>query len=136
MKGFPLEDAEVAEYTGKSPAVGTILDSAELKGIAKDYAEEDEWAQKAQRRFSRVSTRLDISVLLTAIIGSLILAIGLLDPWFKARQFTSLSETVPTVLLALGIFGLLVGGYSAARLYELNAGDLAGTWMKSRARAE
>jgi hypothetical protein len=39
-------------------------------------------------------------------------------------------------LAALGFVGLLISGYAAARLYELNAGDLARDWMQSRARAE
>ena len=39
-------------------------------------------------------------------------------------------------MAALGFFGLLIGGYAAALLYELNAGDLARDWMQSRARAE
>jgi hypothetical protein len=134
MREFPLLPAEVANYAGQSAAVGTILNSAELTGIATDYADEDNWAKEAQGRFNRVATRLNVSVLLTAIIASLILAIGLLEPWFK--QFPLLLQEIPKALLALGVFGLVVGGYSAARLYELNAGDLAGSWMKSRARAE
>jgi hypothetical protein len=136
MREFPLLPAEFANYAGQSAAVGTILNSAELMGIATDYADEDNWANEAQGRFNRVATRLNVSVLLTAIIGSLILAIGLLEPWFKEKEFTLLLQEVPKALLALGVFGLVVGGYSAARLYELNAGDLAGSWMKSRARAE
>ena len=136
MREFPLEASEVAAYAGQSAVVGTIPNSTELTGIAASYADEDSWANETQGRFSRVATRLNVSVLLTAIIGSLILAIGLLEPWFKEKEFTLLLREVPNALLALGVVGLVAGGYSAARLYELNAGDLAGSWMKSRARAE
>lgn len=136
MNGFPLESAEIAKYAEQSAVVGKILNSGELTRIAADYADEGTWANETQGRFNRVATRLNVSVLLSAVISSLILAIGLLEPWFEEKQFTLLLQALPTVLLALGVVGLAVGGYSAARLYELNAGDLGGSWMKSRARAE
>lgn len=137
MRKFPLDDTEIADYAAKSPAVGTVLNSPELKRIATDYVEENVWANEAQSRFDRVARQLNVSVLTTAIIGSLILAIGLLETSFRESEgLKSLLQVTPPVLFFLGVAGLLVGGYSAARLYELNAGDLAGSWMKSRARAE
>lgn len=136
MAKFPLDAAEIDEYAKGSAAIGEILKSAELTRITADYADESAWATEAQNRFNRVATQLNVSVLITAIIGSLILAIGLLDPWFKEKGWTPLQQLTPTGLLVLGIVGLVIGGFSAARLYELNAGDLAGSWLKSRARAE
>ena len=134
MRKFPLDDTEIADYAAKSPAVGTVLNSPELKRIATDYVEENVWANEAQSRFDRVARQLNVSVLTTAIIGSLILAIGLLEPSFRDKE--GVKPLLQVILFVLGVAGLLVGGYSAARLYELNAGDLAGSWMKSRARAE
>jgi hypothetical protein len=134
VRKFPLDDTEIADYAAKSPAVGTVLNSPELKRIATDYVEENVWANEAQSRFDRVARQLNVSVLTTAIIGSLILAIGLLEPSFRDKE--GVKPLLQVILFVLGVAGLLVGGYSAARLYELNAGDLAGSWMKSRARAE
>ena len=136
MGKFPLDPAEITNYAKGSAAVDEILNSVELTRIVADYDDESAWAKEAQSRFKRVATQLNLSVLITAIIGSLILTIGLLEPWFEKEKFTSLLEATPKALLVLGVVGLVIGGYSAARLYELNAGDLAGSWMKSRARAE
>ena len=133
MPGFPITEAEIASYGTDSPELGRILRSGELTRITEDYVQEDARAVEVQTRFSRVATHVNVSVLLTAIIGSLILAIGLLQPWFNEQGLEAVARTLQGLL---GIGGLLVGGYSAARLYELNAGDLAGTWMKGRARAE
>jgi hypothetical protein len=137
MAKFPLDSKELADYASKSAAVGGVLSSAELTRIAEDYVDESEWATEAQTRFNRVARQLNLSVLITAIIGSLILAIGLLEPWFEKKEgLTLLRQASPAALFVLGVVGLVVGGFSAARLYELNAGDLAGSWLKSRARAE
>ena len=137
MAKFPLDPQEIADYASKSAAVGAVLDSAELTRITADYADESAWANETQSRFNRVARQLNVSVLITAIIGSLILAIGLLEPWFEKKEgLTLLRQASPTALFVLGVVGLVIGGFSAARLYELNAGDLAGSWLKSRARAE
>jgi len=136
MPGFPLEAEDIASYAKKSPELGVILISTELKRIADDYVQEDVRAIEAQGRFSKVAAHLNAAVLATAVVGSLILALGLLLPWFQLKEWKWLVDASPWALRLLGLVGLLVGGYSAARLYELNAGDLAGLWMKSRARAE
>jgi hypothetical protein len=136
MPGFPLEAEDIASYAKKSPELGAILISTELKRIADDYVQEDVRAIEAQGRFSKVAAHLNAAVLATAVVGSLILALGLLLPWFQLKEWKWLVDASPWALRLLGLVGLLVGGYSAARLYELNAGDLAGLWMKSRARAE
>ena len=137
MPGFPLSSAEIDTYAGQSTELGGILRSSELTHIVEDYEQEDVRAIEAQGKFSKVATHLNAAVLATAVVGSLILALGLLQPWFQQqKELAWLVETSPWALRILGFVGLLVGGYSAARLYELNAGDLAGIWMKSRARAE
>jgi hypothetical protein len=136
MAKVPLDLKEISDYSSKSAAVGAVLDSAELTRITADYADERAWANETQSRFNRLSSQLNVSVLITAIIGSLILVIGLLEPWFETEGWTSLRQLTPKALFVLGIGGLVIGGFSAARLYELNAGDLAGSWLKSWAKGK
>ena len=45
------------------------------------------------------------------------------------------AQAIPVILAGLGFVGLLLGGYGAARLYELNAGNLMWraflSWLRS-----
>jgi hypothetical protein len=84
-------------------------------------------------------------VLTTAVIGAVILALGVLKPWLHDNIGARFGQDIAGpefdqlftwIVAALGLLGILVGGYAAALLYELNAGDLEGDWMQSRARAE
>jgi hypothetical protein len=75
-------------------------------------------------------------VLVTAGIGALILALGVLQPWLQQHVDARFDQVISWAVAALGLFGLLFGGFAAALLYELNASDLARDWMQSRARAE
>ena len=116
--------------------MGGILGGGEATNIVAAYEREDKRAIEEQSRFSSVATRLNRTVLVTAVIGAVILALGVLSPGFSNTSTHRFDQVVSWVVAALGFFGLLVGGYAAALLYELNAGDLARDWMQSRARAE
>jgi hypothetical protein len=130
--GFPLSKEESDGFAGRSVALGGILRGGEATRIVAAYEREDRGAIEEQTRFSYVATRLNRTVLVTAGIGALILTLGVLQPGLQPR----FDQGIPWVVAVLGFFGLLVGGYAAALLYELNAGDLARNWMQSRARAE
>lgn len=136
VPAFPLSQAEIDDFGARSTGLDKILRAGESIRTLVAYRREDQRAVDTQRRFSRVATHLNVSVLATAIIGTLILAIGVLQSWLKNEFATGFAQAIPGVLVALEFVGLLVGGYAAARLYELNAGDLAAYWMRSRARAE
>ena len=116
--------------------MGGILRGGEATNIVAAYEREDQRAIEEQSRFSYVATRLNRTVLVTAGIGALILALGVLQPWLQQHVDRPFDQVISWLIAALGFFGLLVGGYAAALLYELNAGDLARDWMQSRARAE
>src|SRR5262249_40407282 len=58
--------------------------------------------------------------------------LGLLQAWLEQK----IPGFAKAAAVVLGVVGLLVGGYASGRLYELNSGDLAGYWMRSRAHAE
>jgi hypothetical protein len=133
---FPLSRAASDAFSARSAALADILGAGEITRILAAYQREDWRAIEAQRRFVSVATHLNASVLATAVIGSLILAFGLLQLWLEKDVDLRFAQIIPPGLAALGFVGLLVGGYAAARLYELNAGNLAGDWMRSRARAE
>jgi hypothetical protein len=133
---FPLSTAQVGSFTAQSAPLGAALRSADIARIQTAYEREDQRAMAAQQRFVHVAHHLNASVLATAVIGALILALGLLKPWLVGTVETWFDNSIPWILAVLGFGGLLVSGYAAARLYELNAGDLAGDWMRSRARAE
>jgi hypothetical protein len=135
-RAFPLSKAETDDFASRSTAFREILSVGELTRIIAAYEREDRRAIDAQRLFSRVATQLNASVLATTVISAFILALGLLRPWLQTDVDAWFGRAIPIVLVGLGFIGLLAGGYAAARLYELNAGNLAGDWMKSRARAE
>ena len=143
--GFPLSGEAIDGFAGRSAALGRILGGGEATNIVAAYGREDKRAIEEQIRFSSVATRLNRTVLATAVIGAVILALGVLQPWLQQNvdpRFDQLivwprfDQVVSWVVAALGFFGLLVGGYAAALLYELNAGDLERDWMQGRARAE
>ncbi len=134
--GFPLSGDVIDGFAGLSVALGGILRGGEATNIVAAYEREDKRAIEEQSRFSSVATRLNTTVLVTAGIGALILALGVLQPWLQKQVDPRFDQGISWVVAALGFFGLLVGGYAAALLYELNAGDLARDWTQSRARAE
>lgn len=133
---FPLSKVDSDGFADRSAGLHDILHAGEITRIVAAYEREDQRAIEAQRRFSRVATHLNVSVLATAAIAALILVLGLLRPWLQRDVGAWFEQAIPGTLAALGFIGLLVGGYAAARLYELNAGNLAGEWMRSRARSE
>jgi hypothetical protein len=116
--------------------MGDILRGGEATRIVAAYVREDRRAIEEQRQFSYVAARLNRMVLVTASVSALILALGVLQPWLQQHVDPRFDQIITWVVAVLGFFGLLVGGYAAALLYELNAGDLARDWMQSRARAE
>ena len=143
--GFPLSGEAIDGFAGRSAALGRILGGGEARNIVAAYEREDKRAIEEQSRFSSVATRLNRTVLATAVIGAVILALGVLQPWLQQNvdprfdqriAWPRFDQVVSWVVAALGFFGLLVGGYAAALLYELNAGDLERDWMQGRARAE
>ena len=134
--GFPLSKEESNGFADRSAALGGVLRGGEATRIVAAYEREDQRASEEQGRFSCVATRLNRTVMVTAGIGALILALGVLQPWLQQHVDPRFDQVISWVVAALGFFGLLVGGYAAALLYELNAGDLARDWMQSRARAE
>jgi len=125
---FPPDQAVRARFAERDAGLAAILGSSEIERISSAYHREDERAEAAQGQFLAAARQLNIAALATATISALILALGIAASHF-GRDLT--------VLFALlGIAGLAVGGYAAARLHELKVGDLAGDWMRSRARAE
>ena len=132
QSAFPLSVAQIDDFTKRSPTLGAVLHSEELGRIITAYQRDDERSITAQERFRQVATALNVSVLTTAVIGAIILVLGLL----QARLGPDFLVFAKVAAVFLGVAGLLIGGYSSARLYELNSGDLAGYWMRSRAQAE
>ena len=144
--GFPLTQVEIDSFAARSAPLGAILRGDEATRIVEAYKREDLRALDWQSRFLTVAGRLNRTVLTTAVIGAVILALGVLKPlWVHDDIGTRSGQDIAGpqfdqlftwIVAALGFLGILVGGYAAALLYELNAGDLEGDWMQSRARAE
>ena len=135
--GFPLAQEESDGFAARSAPLGAILRGDEATRIVEAYEREDQRALDRQNRFFLVAGRLNRTVLTTAVVGALILALGVLRPWLLANiGWAQFDQVFAGIVAALGLLGILVGGYAAALLYELNAGDLEGDWMQSRARAE
>lgn len=133
---FPLTLSQVRALAARSAGLGSILTSDRVSRIVEAYRREDRRAIDDQTRFFRVARDLNLAVLTTAVVAAIILVLGVLRPWLDTAGSAKLVAALPVALQVLGLAGLLVGGFSAARLYELNAGDLAGRWMRSRALAE
>jgi hypothetical protein len=133
---FPLSVADIDAFAVRSPGLVEILKSDEAVRIVTAYRREDLRAIEEQARFATVAARLNRSVLASAVTGAVILALGVLNPWFAENAATEIVKLITWLVAALGFVGLLIGGYAAALLYELNAGDLARDWTESRARAE
>ena len=102
--GFPLSKAATDAFSARSAALGNILAAGEIARILAAYRRENWRAMEAQRRFASVATHLNASVLATGVIGSLILAFGLLQPWLGVDVDPRFTQIVPAVL---GFVGLL-----------------------------
>jgi hypothetical protein len=122
-----------------------MLRGDEASRIVDAYNREDRRAREEQGHFFKIAGQLNRTVLATATIGAIILALGVLQPslqqnigpWFDRTVASPMFDKVVSAIVAiLGFAGILIGGYAAALLYELNAGDLAKGWMQTRARAE
>ena len=133
---FPLLKEEIEGFAGRSAVLGAILRGGEATRIVAAYEREDQRAIEEQGRFPRVATHLSRLGAGDRGRRSLILTLGVLQPWLQKHVDPRFAQVIPWAVAALGFVGLLIGGYAAARLYELNAGDLARDWMQSRARAE
>jgi hypothetical protein len=134
--GFPLSENEIDGFARRSAALGETLRGGEAKRTVAAYEREDRRAIEEQGRFFTVATRLNRTVLATAVVSALILALGVLQPWLQKQVDPRFDQLISWIVAALGFLGLLIGGYAAALLYELKAGDLERNWMQSRARAE
>jgi hypothetical protein len=134
--GFPLTHEDIDTFAIRSAALGAILRGDEASRIVDAYGREDQLALDRQNRFFGVAGRLSRTVLTTAVIGTVILALGVLRPWLHDNVGWQFDQVFAWIVSTLGLLGILVGGYAAALLYELNAGGLEGDYMRSRARAE
>jgi hypothetical protein len=101
-----------------------VLGSSAVSVAAKRYEERDKDANVSQAEFKRVFNRSNITVLLTAILIALILALGILAPSARA------------LLIGLGIASVITGALAAYDLNTLKQGKLLGAWMSNRALAE
>ena len=133
---FPLSREHISGFASRSAVLGQVLGAGEVTRVLASYQREDVRSGEAQRRFARVASQLNCAVLATAMLGAAILALGILQPNLGQGATSWPARLVPDALFALGLFGLIAGGYATARLYQLNSGDLAGDWMRTRARAE
>ena len=68
--GFPLSGEAIDGFAGRSAALGRILGGGEATNIVAAYEREDKRAIEEQSRFSSVATRLNRTVLVTAVIGA------------------------------------------------------------------
>jgi len=116
-------------YKDKSTELSEILGSSKLESIARRYEENDEIAMKAQQEFTKVFNRANRLVLMTAIVISAILAIGIL------AQETEQSH-VNYILGGLGAVSILSGAVATKDLHTMKNGHLLENWMEKRANAE
>jgi hypothetical protein len=123
----PTRHAE--EFKVKAPALSVVLGSSAVSVAARRYEERDKDANVSQAEFKRVFNRSNITVLLTAILIALILAIGIVAPpeWAKFAR---------ALLIGLGIASVITGALAAYDLNTLKQGKLLGAWMSNRALAE
>jgi hypothetical protein len=117
-----------AEFGVKYPGIKTVLSSATVKVAAERYKAEDTEACDAQKAFNLIFNRANISVLLTSMFITLILAGGILLP--------GPSNMKDWILIGLSILSILIGGVATKDLFILRQGKLLESWMLKRTSAE
>lgn len=123
-----------AALQDRAPMLTTVLRSDELQTLARQYEADDQRAVEAHGEFRRAAGQLNAAVLLAAVLGALMLTIGVWTPQISGN--VALTRVADGLLLALGVASLGVAAFAAMRLHQLNVGDLAGAWLRLRAEAE
>ena len=130
----PEEDWKVtpsqhaALLRGKAPSLAAVLNGERAQGQASKYEELNRKAVEARDRFKATVTKADRAIFVTASLGGLLLIIGVLHGLISGWD--------RSLVVVLGVGGLVSGGLATMWLTQVKAGSLADAWMKTRAQAE
>jgi hypothetical protein len=119
----PVGHAEL--YEKDAPQLASVLRDSGVATTAQEYELHDHRAVQAQVRYKDIAGRANITVLVTACAGAVIMLVALFDfPGWRVLWF------------AMGLFALASGAYGAVLSYVLKHGSLFHRWMRARAAAE
>ncbi len=112
------------EFQTKVPALYDILTTSKVSQLARDYMAKDAEAMKAQQDFKNTFSRSNLMVLMTAVLISGVLAVGIVFP----------GNQLPLIIVSVS--SLITGAIATYYLNLLKQGELLEGWMSERAHAE
>ena len=116
------------ELAGKAPALASLLGTAKIATLARQYERRDRDAGDAQTRFKEAILWANAAVLATGVLGALIMVVGILEE--------AVDEELWPLLLVLGLCALVSGALASMWLFRVREGNLVEAWMSGRAHAE
>jgi hypothetical protein len=122
----PIEHAE--RLRASAPKLATLLTHSAPVELAQQYADADAEALAAERMFKRWLTRANWTVLVTATVSAVLMAVALL-----AGTLGGLTQ--PT-LGVLALIGVGTGAFASMALFRVKEGRLLEEWLTARAGAE
>jgi hypothetical protein len=123
----PTTHAE--ELAGKAPALASLLRTAKIATLARQYERRDREAGDAQRRFKDAMLWANAAVLATGVLGAAIMVVGILEEALDDADLWPL-------LLVLGLGALVSGAFASMWLFRVREGNLVEAWMSGRAHTE
>jgi SMODS and SLOG-associating 2TM effector domain 1 len=113
-----------AAFQPNAPALYNVLTNIKVSGLARDYMRKNAEAKTAQIDFKKTFARSNWLVLITAILISGVLAVGIVFP----------GQQIPLTIVTLA--GFIAGAIATLFMTILKQGELLDCWMTERARAE
>lgn len=121
-------NSHAAAMADKAPTLASLLRTAKVATLARQYERRDRDAGDAQKRFKKAMLWANGAVLATGVLGALIMVAGILEE--------VVDEDLWPVLLALGLAALVSGALASMWLFRVREGNLVEAWMSGRAHAE
>ena len=122
----PTTHAE--ELTGKAAALASLLRTAQIATLARQYERRDRDAGDSQKRFKDAMLWANAAVLATGVLDAFIMVAGILEE--------AVDEELWPLLLVLGLCALVSGALASMWLFRVREGNLVEAWMSGRAHAE
>jgi hypothetical protein len=121
----PTTHAE--ELADKAPALASLLRTAKIATLTRQYERRDRDAGDAQKRFKDAMLWANAAVLATGVLGAFIMGAGILEE--------AVDEELWPLLLVLGLCALVSGALASMWLFRVREGNLVEAWMSGRAHA-
>lgn len=118
-----------AELEAKAPDLARILSSSEVDTVAHQYEERDRRSIEAQKIFKENVSRINATVFISSLIGTVLMASAILGKNLDSVMFN-------IWLIFLGIISVVFGGLGKMWMSRVRGSRLLERWMEQRASAE